>query len=243
MKPAPRQEAAADAGLARQLSAGLDALRLPLSAAVQARLLQYLALLAKWNGVYNLTAIRDPEQMLRQHLLDSLAIVQPLVQRAGGSPPARVFDVGSGGGLPGVVLAVVWPHSQVLLIEPVGKKAAFLRQCQAELQLPNLSVAACRVEQLPAASRLPVPDLIVCRAFASLADFTIAIAPLSGPETLVAAMKGQRPDDEIAQLPAGWTPTETLELQVPGLDAHRHLILLRQEAPADVPSGGPDLRA
>ncbi len=247
--PAPRAAVplAEPAQLARELADGLAELRLPLAEPVQARLLDYLALLAKWNTVYNLTAIRDPRQMLTQHLLDSLAIVAPLQQQlpALAAPesqvrPLRVFDIGSGGGLPGIVLAIVWPSVQVVLVEPVGKKAAFLRQCQAELALPNLGVAACRAQDLPPAMRAPAPDLIVCRAFASLADFAAAIEPLMAPHTQVAAMKGLRPDDEIAQLPAGWSLADTIALRVPGLDASRHLILLRHDAPA---RSGNDLRA
>lgn len=194
-------------------------------------LLAYLALLVKWNAVYNLTAVRDPGQMLTQHLLDSLSIVTPLAERLpkrDGEPTGRLVDVGSGAGLPGIVLALAWPQVEVLLVEPVGKKAAFLRQCQAELALANLRVAATRVEALAGLQREPAPDLIVCRAFASLADFVTSIDRLAGPASVVAAMKGVWPGDEIAALPQPWAVVAALPLQVPGLDAARHLLLLRR---------------
>ncbi len=221
------------AALGSRLRAGLAALGQDESLAE--RLLDYLQLLDKWNGVYNLTAVRDPGQMLTQHLFDCLSIVAPLADRLAGrgdSPAGRVVDVGSGAGLPGIVLALAWPRAEVLLVEPVGKKAAFLRQCQAELALTNLKIAATRVEVLDEAQRQPAPDLIVCRAFASLADFVVAIDRLAGPATLVAAMKGVLPIDEIAALPPAWALVEALPLQVTELDAIRHLLLLRRAAHA-----------
>ena len=216
--------------LAPQLRAGLHTLGL--DRALTEPLLDYLALLVKWNAVYNLTAVRDPRQMLVQHLLDSLAVVPPLAERLprrAGSPAGQVVDVGSGGGLPGIVLAMAWPHAEVLLVEPVGKKAAFLRQCQAELALANIQVAEARVETLDTAP-YPVPDLIVCRAFASLADYVTAIDRLAGPTTAVAAMKGVWPADEIAALPPAWRLHQALPLSVPGLDATRHLLVLQRVA-------------
>ena len=215
--------------LERRLDAGLAALGLNLGADARHRLIDYLGLLAKWNAVYNLTAIRDPEQMLVQHLLDSLATVRPLAESSTGSQaaPRSLFDIGSGGGLPGIPLAIVWPHTRVDLVEPVGKKAAFLRQCAAELGLANVTVHAARVEDLspPAV----VPDLIVCRAFASLADFVGGLVRLAGPDTRVVAMKGQAPDDEIAALPPEWEVSGLQPLEVPGLDAARHLVFLRRK--------------
>lgn len=217
--------------LARRLRAGLA--ELGLGDALAEPLLDYLALLAKWNGVYNLTAIRDPEQMLTRHLLDSLAIVAPLagtLPQRDGVPGGRVVDVGSGAGLPGVVLAIAWPQVEVLLVEPVGKKAAFLRQCQSDLALANLRVAADRVEALDDALRQPPPDLIVCRAFASLAEYLAAVERLAGPATTVAAMKGVLPTAEIAALPSAWIVAAALPVHVPGLSADRHLLLLRRDA-------------
>jgi 16S rRNA (guanine527-N7)-methyltransferase len=217
------------AALRERLLAGLA--ELGLDATLADRLLDYLALLVKWNGVYNLTAVREPAAMLRQHLLDSLSIVAPLAARLAqrdGAPAGRIVDVGSGAGLPGIVLALAWPRADVVLVEPVGKKAAFLRQCQGELALTNLHVEATRVESLGAPEAGQAPDLVVCRAFASLADFATAIDRLVGPHTLIAAMKGAAPDDEIAALPADWAVTEVLPLRVPDLDVTRHLVLMRR---------------
>ncbi len=239
-EPASRKSAATPAfdrrALGVRLAAGLDALDQP--AALAEPLLDYLGLLLKWNAVYNLTAVRDPAQMLVQHLLDSLSIATPLAQRLparGGQTTARVVDVGSGAGLPGIVLALAWPRADFLLVEPVGKKAAFLSQCRTELGLTHVTVAATRVEQLGEAERAPAPDLIVCRAFASLADFARSIDRLAGLRTLVAAMKGVRPAQEIAALPAGWALDEAIRLEVPELRAERHLVLLRRAAAAAAP--------
>lgn len=217
------------AALSQRLRAGLAVMGLDESLAT--RLLDYLALLVKWNGVYNLTAVRDPAQMLTQHLLDSLSIVAPLaarMPRRDGATAGRVVDVGSGAGLPGIVLAIAWPQAEVLLVESVGKKAAFLQHCRGELALTNLDVAAARVEALGDAQRQPVPDLIVCRAFASLADYVTAVDRITGPRTVVAAMKGVVPADEIAALPVPWTVASIQALQVPELAAARHLLLLQR---------------
>ncbi len=234
------------AALSQRLRAGLAALGLDDSPVE--RLLDYLALLVKWNGVYNLTAVRDPARMLTQHLLDSLSIVAPLAERMPahiGATTGRVVDVGSGAGLPGIVLAIVWPRAEVLLVEPVGKKAAFLRHCRGELALTNLDVAATRVEALGDAQRQPVPDLIVCRAFASLADYVTAVDRLAGPDTLVAAMKGAVPADEIAALPAPWTVDSVQPLHVPELAATRHLLVLKRSRhdPTDTSGTGSRTRA
>lgn len=219
--------------LRRALDRGLDDLGLPLDDAARDRLLDYLGLLSKWNAVYNLTAIRNPDSMLVQHLLDSLAIVGPL---AGQGPFTTIVDVGSGGGLPGIVLAIAWPQAMIHLVEPVGKKAAFLRQCVSELALAHVTVHAQRVERL-SDGEVSSADLIVCRAFASLRGFVSGIDALVGPTTVVAAMKGSLPADEIAALPAGWQVGQVLRLTVPGLDAQRHLLLLER---ATTPAGRPD---
>lgn len=234
-------DAAAERGALRlRLHAGMA--ELDLDTAPAERLLDYLALLVKWNRVYNLTAIRDPLAMLRQHLLDSLSIVPPLAARLPAREGARwrIVDVGSGAGLPGVVLALAWPQAELLLVEPVDKKAAFLRQCQAELALTNLKIAATRVEALGAAGPAGPFDLIVCRAFASLADYANAVEPIAGADTLVAAMKGTLAPDELAALPPGWSIVETLQLRVPELAAARHLVLMRHLAGAP---GEPSARA
>lgn len=212
------------AGLIRALDDGLTGLGLSIPAFQREQLIDYLALLSRWNAVYNLTAVRDPDAMLVHHLLDSLAIVQPLAARG---PFGSVVDVGSGGGLPGVVLAIVWPEAFVHLVEPVGKKAAFLRQCASELALTGLRVHATKIESL-AGRREFEADLIVCRAFASLRDFVAGLGGLVGPATIVAAMKGRLPNDEIASLPDDWRVQQVLPLDVPRLGAERHLLLLER---------------
>ena len=218
------------AALAGDLRAGCTGLGLTLQAKQEELLLGYLELMRKWNAVYNLTAIRTLPRMLVEHLFDSLAVVAPLAARLPAPPSGRalcVVDIGSGAGLPGIVLAIVWPEAEIHLVEPVGKKAAFLRQCVGTLGLARVAVHAIRVQELS----LPRPaDLVICRAFASLPDFLAAAAPLTGSETLVCAMKGVVPQAEISSLDAQWASPEVVALAVPELAAARHLVLLRRAA-------------
>ncbi|MGI4982729.1 MAG: 16S rRNA (guanine(527)-N(7))-methyltransferase RsmG [Janthinobacterium lividum] len=191
---------------------------------VQARrLVDYLGMLNKWNGVYNLTAIRDPEQMRVQHVVDSLAILPQLDGRGVRS----VIDVGTGGGLPGVVLAIMRPQWRVMLNDIVHKKTAFLTQAKGALRLDNVAVHTGRVEAL----RDPEGyDAVVSRAFADLAEFVALGRHLVSSNGAIFAMKGQRPDEEIARLPEG-TRVETLvALRVPRLDAARHLVVVQVTA-------------
>jgi 16S rRNA (guanine527-N7)-methyltransferase len=216
----PSSDASRDA-LAAMLSDGAQALGLVLTEAQHDKLLDYVALLAKWNAVYNLTAIRDPRQMLIQHILDSLSIVPHLNGRGASS----VLDVGSGGGLPGIVLAIVLPDWQITLNDIVHKKSAFQNQAKAELKLGNLSVVTGRVESLRPGVEVPTKfDVIVSRAFADLADFVTLARHLVTPGGAIWAMKGMHPDDEIARLPDGAHVKQTIRLAVPMLDAERHLI-------------------
>jgi len=203
------------------LTDGVGDLGLQLSDVQLGKLLDYVALLAKWNAVYNLTAIRDPRQMLIQHILDSLSIVPHLVQRN----PRTVLDVGSGGGLPGIVLAIVRPDWGVTVNDIVHKKTAFQAQAKAELGLTNLSVVTGRVETLrPGAEVSAKFDVIVSRAFAELADFVTLARHLVAEQGAILAMKGVRPDDEIERLPAGAHVEQIIRLDVPFLDAERHLV-------------------
>lgn len=203
---------------AEQLAAGLAALAIDADAAQQARLLAYGELLRKWNRSYSLTALTDPSMVVSHHLLDSLAIL-PFV---GDGPLA---DVGSGGGMPGIPLAILRPQLAVTLVEANGKKAAFLRQAAIGAGLANLRVEHARVE----AWRPQTPQRVVTsRAFASLADFVAATRHLLAPGGRWLAMKGQRPDAEIAALPAGVAVDAVHALQVPGLAAARHLVVLRE---------------
>ena len=208
---------------ATALAQGAQVLGLGLSAQQAKQLLAYLALLQRWNATYNLTAVRDPQAMLVQHLLDCLAVLPPLLRQlpTGG----RVLDVGSGGGLPGVVLAVMAPQLDVTCVDTVGKKAAFVRQVAGALRLPNLRAVHARVEQLTAAPFA----LITSRAFASLADFVALTRAHLAEGGSWMAMKGQTPGDEIADLPAGVTVFHVERLQVPGLDAQRCLVWIRPD--------------
>jgi 16S rRNA (guanine527-N7)-methyltransferase len=202
--------------LGAALARGLDDMALPLDATKQAQLLQYLDLLAKWNRVYNLTAIRDKEQMVSNHLLDSLVLVAHI------SGP-RILDVGSGAGLPGIPLAITRPQWDITLLDSNHKKTAFMRQSVAELALANVSVVSDRVESWQPAERF---DCIVSRAFADLAEFVSLAKHLLKPGGYFAAMKGLHPYEEIDKLPPGWRSREVITLRVPGLDAIRHLVLI-----------------
>jgi 16S rRNA (guanine527-N7)-methyltransferase len=213
--------------LAPLLANGVRELGLDLSDAQRGKLLDYVALLAKWNAVYNLTAIRDPRQMLIQHILDSLSIVPHLATRGASS----VLDVGSGGGLPGIVLAIVLPDWTVTVNDIVHKKTAFQAQAKAELGLANLSVVTGRVETLKPGAEVPAKfDVIVSRAFAELADFVTLARHLVADKGAIWAMKGVRPDGEIERLPAGAHVEQIIRLDVPSLEAERHLIKVRVDA-------------
>lgn len=208
--------------LAEDLAQGLSALDLPISAPQQGLLLDYLALLAKWSKVYNLTAVREPESMLRLHLLDSLAALPPLLRHTQGAT-TRVLDVGSGGGLPGSAFAIAAPELSVTCVDTVAKKTRFITQVAAELGLKNLRAEHARVEELKAA---PFP-LITSRAFASLPDFVQLTRTLLAPGGVWMAMKGQHPADEIAALPPDIDMFHVEQLQVPGLDAQRCIVWMR----------------
>jgi 16S rRNA (guanine527-N7)-methyltransferase len=186
-------------------------------------LVEYLALLRKWNAAYNLTAVRDAVQMRVQHLADCLAVIEPLRRQIGRTRPSRILDVGSGGGLPGVVLALVESTWDVSCVDAVGKKTAFVRQVAGELALPNLHALHARVEALPG----PPFDVITARAFASLPDLVHLTRRLLVPGGVWMAMKGRRPDDELTRLPADIDVFHVEPLMVPGLHADRCLIWMR----------------
>lgn len=199
---------------------GAQVLQLALSDAQVNQLIDYLALLSKWNAVYNLTAVRDPAQMVTQHLLDSLAAVPAF---AGAE---NVLDVGAGGGLPGIVLAIARPDMQVAMIDTVHKKTAFLTQVKAELGLANATIHTARVEQLQVPRKF---DVITSRAFAELTDFINWSAHLLQDDGCFIALKGVLPNEEIARLPEGWKVRDIQPLTVPGLGAERHLIFIDRE--------------
>ena len=220
--------AVARAGLREALQAGATALQLELSAAQIDQLLDYLELLQKWNQVYNLTAVREPAEMLTHHLLDTLAVIAPLRRHTQGRA-VRLLDVGSGGGLPGVVVAICCPEIDVNCVDTVAKKAAFVQQVAASLRLANLHGLHARVETLHA-EQGDGYDVVCARAFASLADFVQWSRAALRPGGVWLAMKGKQPADEIAALPP-WVEVFHVEpLQVPGLHAERCIVWLRERA-------------
>lgn len=205
--------------LTRTLSEGSAALQCDLSQRQIELLMDYLALLIKWNAVYNLTAVRDPAQMVIQHVLDSLAAVSAF------DSVKNVLDVGSGGGLPGMILAIARPDLQVAMIDTVHKKTAFLTQAKVELGLSNVTVHTARVEQLQVTHKF---DVITSRAFAELADFINWSEHLLAPGGRFIAMKGLNPQQELSRLPVGWVVREVRVLTVPNLQAQRHLIFIER---------------
>lgn len=203
--------------LGEKLTEGLGQLGFSLSAEQQQKLLEYITLLQKWNRVYNLTAIREPEGMLYHHLLDSLAVL-PWV-RAG-----RLIDVGTGGGLPGIPLAIARPELQITLLDSNHKKTTFLRQACIELGLGNVAVECRRVDTYAPQQAF---DMVISRAFSDLSEFVHLTARLCRPGGELLAMKGVYPRDELTRLPAEFSRNEVVALNVPGLEAQRHLVIIR----------------
>ncbi|MFN4359743.1 MAG: 16S rRNA (guanine(527)-N(7))-methyltransferase RsmG [Hylemonella sp.] len=220
------------ADLQTTLKSGVAELGLDLSDTQIVQLLDYLALIQKWTQVYNLTAVRDPAEMLTHHLLDSLAVIQPLRRQLAGRQPVdglgfRLLDVGSGAGLPGVVIAICCPDIAVSCVDTVAKKATFIQQAALTLKLPKLKGLHARVENLD-----DHYDVVSSRAFASLVDFTNWSREALAPDGIWMAMKGKHPADELAQLPAGVEVFHVEQLEVPGLGAERCLVWLRLSASA-----------
>jgi 16S rRNA (guanine527-N7)-methyltransferase len=204
---------------ADRIEKGLAAMGIELPEAALQKLAAYAALLAKWNRVYNLTAIRDASQIVTHHLLDSLVILPHLAS------VKTLADIGSGGGLPGIPLAIARPDLTVTSIETVNKKSSFQQQARIELKLDNFHPVCARVEEV---RQSPGFDGVVSRAFAELADFVRLSGHLLAPGGRLYAMKGVYPHEEIARLPEGFALAQALELKVPGLDAHRHLIIIER---------------
>jgi len=201
---------------ADQLKRGLIALGLTLDRGTQQRLLDYVALIGKWNRVYNLTAIREPEKMVSHHLLDSLAVASHLHVK-------RLLDVGSGAGLPGIPLALTDPDTHVTLLDSNHKKAAFLNQVVMELKLKNAEVCSERVESWHTQHRF---DVIISRAFSDMGEFVRSTRHLLAPGGMFAAMKGLHPYEEIDKLPPDCKVRQVLPLAIPGLEGARHLVLI-----------------
>jgi 16S rRNA (guanine527-N7)-methyltransferase len=218
-------------GAEQVLREGLRGLRLDLDDSQVAQLLTYLAMIGKWTKVYNLTAVRDPAEMMTHHLLDSLAAVPPLtrqLKQMGLEAGARLLDVGAGAGLPGVVIAICCPSVAVTCVDTVAKKAAFIKQAALELKLRNLAGLHKRVEQVTEPF-----DVVCSRAFASLSDFTAWSANALAPAGVWMAMKGKHPAGEIDALGASIDVFHVEQLVVPGLDAERCIVWAR---PVGAPS-------
>ncbi len=207
---------------ADQLQRGLIALGLTLDRGTQQRLLDYIALIEKWNRVYNLTAIREREKMVSHHLLDSLAVAPHLHAK-------RLLDVGSGAGLPGIPLALANPDTHVTLLDSNHKKSAFLNQAVMELKLKNAEVCSERVESWQTQNRF---DVIISRAFSDMGEFVRITRHLLAPGGMLAAMKGLHPYEEIDKLPPGCKVQQVLPLAIPGLEGARHLVLIREDEQA-----------
>ena len=206
--------------LALALADGLQSLSLELTLAQQQALLDYIALLCKWNKVYNLTAVREPEHMLSHHVLDCLAVLPPLKQVF--SEALDLIDVGAGGGLPSMVFAIACPHWQITAVDTVAKKAAFIQTTAHSLRLVNLRAVHYRVEALTGGF-----DVVTCRAYASLRDFCDSSRHLLKPNGVWMAMKAKLSAEELTDLPATVRVDKVETLAVPGLDADRCLVWMR----------------
>ncbi len=212
-----------------RLAAGIAALGLEVSAAQQEKLLRYVALLAKWNQAFNLTSVRDPAEMITRHVLDSLA-VGPYLHGS------LVLDVGTGAGLPGIPLAILYPDRQFMLLDSNGKKIRFVRQAVMELGLENVEAEQARVEAFQPFERF---DVITARAFAELPEILAMTSRLLAPGGCLLALKGRYPAEELAKLAQEAFTVEVLAVEVPGLEAERHLVLLTPQTPAAA-CGGDD---
>lgn len=207
------------AALAQVLADGIAEMKLDVTAAQQDKLLDYLALMNKWNSVYNLTSLRDPMQMVTHHLLDSLAAVPAFASAR------NVLDVGAGGGLPGIVLAISRPDMRVSMIDTVHKKTAFLKQVKAELELTKVTVHTMKVQDLEVSDKF---DVITSRAFADLSDFLEWSGHLLAEGGKFIALKGTAPAEEQERVPTAWKVTRLQPLQVPRLGAERHLVYVER---------------
>lgn len=218
LKPSVPRRPRRDMSLAAQLAEGVAQLNLALSPQVQRQLLNYLALLQKWNRTYNLTAVREASRMVSHHLLDCLAIVPHVKSKT-------VLDVGSGAGLPGIPLALAAPRIEVTLLDSSHKKTAFLQQAKFELKLDNVAVICERVETWRAGREF---EMVISRAFSDLAEFVTLAGRHVAPGGRLAVMKGIYPHEEITRLPQPWCLQQAIPLAVPGMHAERHLLLFQR---------------
>ena len=204
----------------RSLASRLEKLGLSARADVRQKLLDYVALIAKWNRVYNLTAVRDPAEMVGVHILDSLAVLPHLSGRT-------LLDVGSGAGLPGIPLAIVRPNLEVTLLDSNQKKTSFQQQAAIELSLANVRAVNARVENWQPEERF---DVVISRAFSEISDFVTAAGRFAADGGTLAAMKGVYPHEELARMPPAYRAKSVVPLAVPGVSAARHLVLIERAA-------------
>lgn len=224
------------APLERDLAKGIEQLAITVSHDQKQRLLDYLLLLVKWNKAYNLTSIRDPQQMVVRHLLDSLVVVPWVInkQLKATEESGHFLDVGTGAGIPGIPLSIMLPEKSFTLLDSNGKKTRFLNQVKIELGCQNVTVAKSRIESFAPEQKL---DTIFCRAFSSLPDFINGVGHLMTENTRLLALKGVVPDEEIASLPSFISIEKIVPLDVPDLDEERHLIILKGQEMAKVSQG------
>jgi 16S rRNA (guanine527-N7)-methyltransferase len=211
-------------GLAAELKSGLGALRLKVAGETERKLLDYVALIAKWNRVYSLTAVREPSNMLTHHVLDSLAVAPHLTGHT-------LLDVGSGAGLPGIPLAIAKPDLHVTLLDSNRKKTTFQQQAVIELGLQNVEIANARIEAWNPGAQF---DIVISRAFSDLAQFVALAGPFCAPGGGLAAMKGIYPTEELARVPSSFAVTRVVPLGVPGVEGERHLVLMQRAQPNGV---------
>lgn len=212
--------------LADQLQQGIELMGLTIDAEKQQLMIDFIVLLHKWNQAFNLSAVRHTDQMISRHLLDSLSLIPLILESTQeSSKTMKILDVGTGPGLPGIPLALNFPDARFVLLDSNGKKTRFVSHAALELGIKNVNVENTRIESYQSLEQL---DIVVSRAFSSLADFAEACSHLCGPATRLLAMKGQLPADELSVLPPSWMVVSKAQMHVPGTDAERHIIEIKK---------------
>lgn len=212
--------------LADQLQQGIQSMGLTIDAKKQDLMIDFIALLHKWNQAFNLSAVRQMDQMISRHLLDSLSLIPLILELMQQSTKTlKILDVGTGPGLPGIPLALCFPDARFVLLDSNGKKTRFVSQAVLKLGIKNVNVENTRIESYQSPEQL---DIVVSRAFSSLADFAEGCSQVCGPDTRLLAMKGQLPVDELSALPPDWMVVSKAQIHVPGTDAERHVINIKK---------------